>query len=29
MNLIDNGFPTLEIELGKLKADIPFLAGLV
>ena|SRR5690625_864606 len=29
MNIIDNGFPTLEIELGKLKADIPFLAGLV
>jgi hypothetical protein len=29
MNLIDNGFPTFEIESGKLKADIPFLAGLV
>lgn len=29
MNLIDNGFPTFEIELGKLKSDIPFLAGLV
>lgn len=29
MKLIDEGFPTLEIELGKLKADIPFSAGLV
>ena len=29
MDLIDKGFPTLEIELGKLKSNIPFLAGLV
>ena len=29
MNLIDNGFPTFEIELGKLDFKTPFLAGLM
>ena len=29
MNLIDNGFPTFEIELGKIDFKTPFLAGLV
>lgn len=29
MKIIDDGFPTFEIELGKIKADIPFSAGLV
>lgn len=27
MNLIDNGFPTFEIELGKIDEKIKFLAG--
>jgi len=27
MNLIDNGFPTFEIELGKVDEKIKFLAG--
>jgi len=26
--IFDEKFPTLEIELGKLKSDIPFSAGL-
>jgi hypothetical protein len=29
MELIDKGFPTYEIELGKVDAKIDFLAGLV
>jgi len=29
MNLIDKGFPTLEIELGKVDLKVDFLAGLV
>ena len=29
MELIDKGFPTYEIELGKVESKIDFLAGLV
>jgi hypothetical protein len=29
MKTIDFGYSSFEIELGKLKSDIPFLAGLV
>lgn len=29
MKLIDEGFPTHKIKLGKIKAEIGFLAGLV
>lgn len=29
MKIIDEKFPNLEIELGKIKSDIPFFAGLV
>lgn len=29
MKIIDFGYSTFEIELGKMKSDIPFLAGIV
>lgn len=29
MKLIDKGFPTYEIELGKVESEIPFLIGSI